>query len=101
MILRDWYGADDPTRGPMRRLGSVTERENFFYRRVPKEDLLRWIRESVEQLPRARPGRETIHQASNALNMLIELREREIDEWTASKRDRTGKRPETTNGKEQ
>ena len=93
----DWLLGRTESRYPQgqeRKIGSFTALEQLALRDIPSEKLMQDVQHNLSLWPSAPPGRIRISILSNAIENLVELRERCADEWTGKQRDVNGKRDE-------
>jgi len=80
------------TTGAERKIGSITRSELLAYRTAATDWLESEVAKTVAQIPHAPQGRARVGLIRIAIDVLIELQERCLDDWTGTSRDRDGKR---------
>jgi transcriptional regulator with XRE-family HTH domain len=101
-VTVDWLLGRTAETGPigeLRKIGSVTERENVSLRYAPTKALEEDLQRRVNRLPEALPGRDRLDTIRWGLDILVELQERCVDEWTGKSRGTDGKREERPGGR--
>jgi transcriptional regulator with XRE-family HTH domain len=91
----DWLlGSTDnmEPKGQILKIGSVRTRELLAYRDVSTEWLEREAASLMENLPTSAKGRGRLSLIRRIMEMLVELQERCVDEWTGEKRKPDGTR---------
>jgi transcriptional regulator with XRE-family HTH domain len=80
--------------GPMRTIGSVSGRELLYYREADEKWLLKEAAGAVDDIPKSESLRQRLGVIGTAIDILVELQERCVDQWTGRKRGEDGKREE-------
>lgn len=91
-VSTDWVLGEAESQVPPRKIGSVTTREMLAYRQMPTAWLEEEARKTVEAIPPAPRGRGRIGVIGTAIDILVELQERCVDEWTGKQRRPDGTR---------